>query len=104
MNKHTAGLWFFEYHKKYKMWNIFQKGAMPLSAVASVYSESSTNLDQIKSNARLIAAAPELLEALSQIIALDRTEENEWDAVDRVIPSIVEIAQAAIAKALGDQA
>ena len=45
----------------------------------------------------------ELVEALRQIIALDRTEENEWDAVERVIPIMVEIARAAIAKA-GEQA
>jgi hypothetical protein len=52
---------------------------------------------------RLHSLNQELLEALGQIIALDRTEENEWDAVERVIPIMVEIARAAIAKA-GEQA
>jgi hypothetical protein len=49
------------------------------------------------------AGAPDLLEALKEIIALDQTEENEWDAVERVIPTMVQIAQAATAKATENQ-
>ena len=48
---------------------------------------------------RLHEVNQELLEALNQIISLDRTEENEWDAVERVIPTMVEIAKTTLAKA-----
>jgi hypothetical protein len=53
-------------------------------------------------NARLIAAAPDLLEALESIAALENTEENEWDAVEVVIPEMCKIARATIAKARGE--
>ena len=48
---------------------------------------------------RLHTLNQELVEALNQIIALDRTEENEWDAVERVIPTMIKIAKTALAKA-----
>lgn len=43
----------------------------------------------------------ELLAALNSIIALENTEENEWDAVERVIPEMCAIARAATAKVEG---
>lgn len=54
-----------------------------------------------EANGRLIAVAPELLEALAYIVAMEGTEENEWDAVERVIPEICAKARTAIAKATG---
>lgn len=43
----------------------------------------------------------ELLDALTSILAMEGTEENEWDAVERVIPEICAKARSAIAKATG---
>lgn len=40
----------------------------------------------------------ELLRALVEIKELEDTEENEWDAVERVIPEMCSIASNAIAK------
>ena len=40
----------------------------------------------------------ELEDALEAIVAMNHTEENEWDAVDRVIPEMVAIATAALKK------
>jgi len=37
-----------------------------------------------------------LVEALEKIAALEDTEEDEWDAVDRVIPLMVAIARTAL--------
>lgn len=55
------------------------------------------NADQEKTNAALIAAAPELLEALT--IALDRLIENNCDTDDEY--EFTSIIRAAIAKAKG---
>jgi len=48
---------------------------------------------------RLHALNAELVEALESIVALRHTESNEWDAVERLIPDMCDIAKAAIAKA-----
>ena len=56
--------------------------------------------EQAEWDARLIAAAPDLLEALEKIAALEDTEKNEWDAVERVLPEAIAIARAAIKKAV----
>lgn len=52
-------------------------------------------------NARLIASAPEMLEALREIAALDNTEHDELDGVQRVMPKMASIARYYIAKATG---
>lgn len=54
---------------------------------------------QVKANARLIAAAPELLEAL---LALDDLR-GAWSPPDDVIKAAWSKCRAAIAKATGDQ-
>ena len=56
---------------------------------------------QIMADARLIAASPDLLEALKAIVALEKTPDDVWDAVEVVMPKMCEIANAAIAKAEG---
>jgi hypothetical protein len=47
-------------------------------------------------------AAPDMLEALRKIVSLNNLEENEWDAVERVIPEIMAIASHAIYQATGE--
>jgi hypothetical protein len=54
-------------------------------------------------DAILIAAAPRMLSALEAILALNNTESNEWDAVERVIPEIMQIARSAIESATKEQ-
>ncbi len=48
---------------------------------------------------RRFAASDELLEALKAIVALEKTPDDVWDAVEVVMPKMCEIANAAIAKA-----
>lgn len=47
----------------------------------------------------LDASHRQLLEALEKIKAMEDTEENEWDAVERILPEIMGIASTAIAAA-----
>lgn len=55
--------------------------------------------ERVEADARLIAAAPDLLEAL-KAIAANSDEENEWDAVEKLHANLA-AADAAIAKAEG---
>lgn len=68
----------------------------PASAV-SAFGSYSVLLEEVHANARLIAAAPDLAEALEAVIA-DITADNDTWAPD----SSVELARAALAKARGD--
>ncbi len=57
-----------------------------------------------KANARLIAAAPELLEAAQSLIAyLDREAQGEQSAQDIARQSLADLLRAAIAKATGQE-
>lgn len=69
--------------------------------VAEVRSGGCASLEQADANARLIAAAPDMLEALQAImfrIQGDLQPDHEWAVVER------ELAIAAIAKATGSDA
>jgi len=89
MSKHTPGPWRYEEFGP----NVIIKATKNpmLSVVHSLYHESR---EQMEANADLIAAAPELLEALEALV-LDESKEyiptRLWDA-----------ARAAIAKAKGE--
>jgi hypothetical protein len=52
---------------------------------------------------RLHEVNQELVEALESIVALENTEDDEWDAVERVMPHMVNLARAALAKARGTE-
>lgn len=52
-----------------------------------------SDFDECRANARLMAAAPELLEALQDLCSFDLLTQEKWDK-----------ARAAIAKATGEQA
>lgn len=53
--------------------------------------------EEQEANARLIAAAPELLNALKEILETDFSQESSWDYSE----GIKDVARAAIAKAEG---
>ena len=92
--KHTPGPWEAEWHRKYKQWNVFPESGKAVVSVTDLCGEYSK--EETEANARLIAAAPELLEALQGLL----------DCM--AIPSSIckerpayEAARAAIAKATG---
>ena len=97
MSKHTPGPWRVDSH-----FNIFYKDAMVAFPCIS------GGLDQ-KANARLIAAAPELLEALQEMFAAERA--NSFEIVGRdtdghplnAMGVARKNARAAITKATGEQ-
>jgi len=85
MTTHTPGPWWF---------SAAEEGYY----VAGVGDKELTNLIQ-KEDARLIASAPELLEALKLMVA--RFEPNAW--ANEIKPrEVIEQARAAIAKATGE--
>ena len=96
MNKHTPGPWTVNYETDINgMENDPENGCAGLVDVAHVYMR--TVPGRHEANARLIAAAPELLEALQE--AVDRQAYREGSG-----PNWWENARAAIAKATGEQA
>ena len=94
MNKPTPGPWGAKPHKTFTgMWEITQKNEIPYVAVCS------------ERDARLIAAAPDLLEALTEYIRLfeahcitnHSTDDKDFTGY------LAEKARAAIAKATGEE-
>jgi hypothetical protein len=65
--------------------------------VASVFPMRDENAEELEANVRLIAAAPELLKELQELVEAYADGEPNWK-------QIVSSASAAIAKATGDQA
>jgi hypothetical protein len=91
MDKHTPGPWRVDSH-----FNIFYKDAMVAFPCIS------GGLDQ-KANARLIAAAPELLEALENLLkAVEWTETKPVHHLTSLGRGMAK-AKIAIAKATGEQ-
>lgn len=69
MNKHTPGPWFVDAHN-----NVLAEGC--LVAFPSV----AAGLEKQEANARLIAAAPELLAALECLCSFDKPLiQEDWD-------------------------
>lgn len=93
MNKHTPGPWT-------NRGRIPQPG-LPHSTVAAktliarVYSEAFGDIEQEEANARLMAAAPELLEALENLLRYLETDDMRDLDMNK--------ARAAIAKATGEE-
>lgn len=104
--KHTPGPWFVEAGSEWQTTNAFgsthsitvvdQYGDVGLSdeSVAKVFA---TNAEVASANARLIAAAPELLEALQVMLG---TAGEDMTPAQRL--PIMEKARAAIRKATGE--
>lgn len=104
MSKHTPGPWKKADRLNGPWWHISAEtsGLGPgqgRQAVACVHGESKRGAnayaEMFEANARLIAAAPELLEALRHIEGVAMADEP------RDLPGIVQTARAAIAKATG---
>ncbi len=99
MSKHTPGPWNCNRASSAGR-NIIVSESMPLDI--AVLSNRDKTQSEIDANARVIAAAPELLEALSKIndAACYASEENT-DAMKEALLLIGNLARAAIAKAEG---
>jgi hypothetical protein len=100
--KHTPGPW-----KQYRdsQGNVRIQGNVPGGPVAFIEEMNNTGgTPQDHANARLIAAAPELLDALKRILEGNTMEgREEWGFRD-VIQEHYKIARAAIAKATNPSA
>ena len=100
----TPGPWFFEPHNLYggtdfdgRPWPFGyvscwtpNRVPLPIFALAPLFETPSEELEELDANARLIAAAPDLLACLKETLAV-ATRNEEGDFADR--------ARAAIAKA-----
>ncbi|YCH23121.1 hypothetical protein M1D96_06350 [Pseudomonas sp. D1-3] len=107
-NKHTPGPWAVHHEPEWNHWSVRSANAADL-AEAPIYFELAENIgghvrgddfsdrSEIEANAFLIAAAPDLLEALESIIASARA--GNAAILDRLTTQ----AEDAIAKARGDQ-
>ena len=86
MSKHTPGPWFSQYDDN----GFYEIGSESVTfTLAFTYGEGDTD----EANARLIAAAPDLLEALQDVL-LELESIGPMEKIDR--------ARAAIAKATGE--
>lgn len=93
--RHTPGPWkAVEAAYNPPGWLWVQNG--PGALLADVHQNKNIALDARNANARLIAAAPELLEALQEIIAA--ADGEGWSQLDAGFTK----ARAAVAKALGN--
>jgi DUF1680 family protein len=92
MNKHTPGPWAYAGYARSMAFRVTKTPEDATGDVCNVLAglAAKTN-EEVEANARLIAAAPDLLEALMHC-ATDEGPEQEW--LDR--------ARAAIAKATGE--
>ena len=93
MSKHTPGPWRLNDNTKYWKTNIFsitvRKHGVSSSTVANVPARATIPVSEAWANARLIAAAPDLLEAVKAALSDDQP--------------YIEKCKAAIAKATGKQ-
>lgn len=97
--KHTAGDWSVLEHDGEIF--VLADGAMQIAAVTYVIEQAGETGSRRLQNARLMAAAPKLLEAL-QALRLAR-EQDKYRSWERGVPKFNEaeaLADAAIAKAL----
>jgi hypothetical protein len=101
--KHTAGPWYVHYKADHKdgsdlPWIAGHMGR-PLAFITheTILKE---DLARAEANARLIAAAPELLEALGGTIALARLK---WGNLDPAVDALLTSAETVLAKALGQE-
>ena len=103
--KHTPGPWKAEWHRKYKQWNVFPESGKAVVSVTDLCGEYSK--EETEANARLIAAAPDLLEALmteQKALELAHTNYGEVGGAKThwgIFEAADTQARAAIAKATG---
>lgn len=87
---HTPGPWAAFYKNKYDEWHV----AIPIPGRTSTFSlfDDGVRSENPEADARLIAAAPDLLEALREVVRISDRKHDAWDA-----------AKIAIAKATGEK-
>ena len=96
--KHTPGPWFTHRDGFSSVYVEARVGGGMLQEVACC-GPTNEGSDQQEANARLIAAAPELLDALRGLLALEEENLRGYDDID--VCAEVQFARAAIAKATG---
>ena len=96
MSKYTPGPWFVDRHGAPTVYAESLNGGGMLQEVAACGSTEVWTHQE--ANARLIAAAPELLEALQSIVR-SLSDQDDEGLIEHAEPMIA--ARAAIAKALG---
>ena len=93
MSKHTPGPWFVTEGGQYIEASRYEHGGRQI-----VGKPQGDNPEQWNANARLIAAAPELLEALQSVVAwMDAPDESAFSDTQ------LDCVRAAIAKATGEK-
>lgn len=113
MNKHTPGPWAAHYDNKWCKWSVRSANAADL-AEAPIYYElaegigghvrgkSFNDYSEVEANARLIATAPDLLEALEAMVFGAGAVAVHHEGERKALQMAVDIALAAIAKARGE--
>jgi hypothetical protein len=110
MNKHTPGPWTFSKSDMFGdlRFYVAQSDAAPytpnFSDVATLIAETVPSERQYiqEANARLIAAAPELLEALHTLVLVVGLTAFKYEGQRAVLQESVNLARAAITKATGE--
>lgn len=77
MNKHTPGPWHRSYGNYVYQGSHWLTDRKRLIAIAEPSTRTQEDWDQVFANARLIAAAPDLLEVLSEIVDEGRAYERK---------------------------
>ena len=95
MSKHTPGPWKIAAHCSTL---IFDGNGRSIASAGGYQSNTSHTLDENEANTNLIAAAPDLLEALETIINSEWMVSHDWGG-DR--DAVMDKATAAINKARG---
>ena len=93
MSKHTPGPWEIEGTPR-RGWDIFSLGEERRYITSDPMRERAINYER---DARLMAAAPELLEALEKVVSFVDAGEGTWTVEEQ------QKARAAIAKAKGER-
>lgn len=92
--KHTPGPWVFDPERTSEGTLLVVTTPTPLGHQEAIAEALKLSVGNTEANARLISAAPEMLEALRAVL-----DEDRW--VNKVHPDCVEIIRAAINKAEG---
>lgn len=113
MNKHTPGPWAAHFDNSWNQWSVRSANTADLAEAPLYYEladrigghvrgERFDNYSEIEANARLIAAAPELLEALEQLKCEVILSDVDMDYIEHHFRPWLDKAAAAIAKARGE--
>jgi len=97
MSKHTPGPWHFRVDPIHQGQYFIRVQSYGFAPLATVRGDKRSTLKDSEANARLIAAAPDLLEALK--MAVSALERSDYIQMDGDSFDVVDEARAVIAKA-----